>query len=53
MITKRIILPLIWSLLFLANFPAMGQDKKESVNRIFIFDASGSMAYTWESGSKN
>ena len=53
MITKRIILPLIWSLLFLANFPAMGQDKKESVNRIlFIFDASGSMAYTWESGSK-
>ena len=37
----------------MANFPAMGQDKKESVNRIlFIFDASGSMAYNWESGSK-
>ncbi len=31
----------------------MSQNKKEPVNRIlFIFDASGSMAYTWQSGSK-
>ena len=41
------------TLLLLGSFRADAQTKQEPVNRIlFIFDASGSMAYKWQSGSK-
>ena len=37
----------------MGSFRADAQKKKEPVNRIlFVFDASGSMAYRWQSGSK-
>ncbi|MDP7244786.1 MAG: VWA domain-containing protein [Flavobacteriales bacterium] len=53
MITKRIKILLLTSLLFIGSFDTYSQQKKEQVNRIlFIFDASQSMLGRWQSGRK-
>jgi len=52
-ITKRIKILLLTSLLFAGSFKAYCQQKQEPVNRIlFIFDASQSMLGRWQSGRK-
>ena len=53
MITKRIKILLLTSLLFVGDFDVYSQQKQEPVNRIlFIFDASQSMLGRWQSGRK-
>ena len=53
MITKKIKIVLLTSLLFVGSFDAYSQQKQEPVNRIlFIFDASQSMLGRWQSGRK-
>jgi Ca-activated chloride channel family protein len=52
-ITKRIKILLLTSLLFVGDFDVYSQQKQEPVNRIlFIFDASQSMLGRWQSGRK-
>ena len=53
MITKKIKILLLTSLLFVGDFDVYSQQKQEPVNRIlFIFDASQSMLGRWQSGRK-
>ncbi len=53
MITKKLKIITIATLLFIVSFPTVAQNKKEPINRIlFIFDASQSMLGRWQSGRK-
>ncbi len=53
MITNKVKIRVLTTLLLIASFSSTAQEKKEPIDRIlFIFDASKSMLSKWQSGKK-